>query len=411
MQPRLFAALTADLEAELQRLGYTDGSIGLYRQVWRRIGSFLEQKGCDYFTERLGVQFLETRYDYLALESAGTLTQSQINIGRVVRMLGDFQQHGTILRRYYKQRNLLQTEAFQETLVGYIRDCEQREYSSATRTHYRKTAEKFLSFAESLGITDCGQLKAQHCSAYVQTWLGYQAKTVELQLCGLRSFLRYLHTTGKHAADLASQLPSVRVTKQARIPSAWTAEQVTQVLNAVDRGNPAGKRDYAMLLLAARLGPRSMDIKHLQLQSLHWAERRIEFVASKTSQRLTLPLLPDVGWAIIDYLQHGRPHVDSPYVFLRHLAPIVPFSDDDHLHQIIEKYRRLAHVSLPPKRKRGFHALRHTLASALLEQGTPLSVIADVLGHADPESTGVYLKIDVSRLRECAGDPDKVLEQ
>lgn len=411
MEPRSFAALTADLETELRRLGYTDGSIRQYHQVWRRIGRFLEQQGSACFTEQLGVQFLETRCDYLALEAAGALTQSQVNIGRVVRMLGDFQQHRTVLRRYYKQRNLLQTEAFQETLAGYVRDCEQREHSPVTRTHYRKITEKFLSFAESQAIIDCDQLTAQHCSAYVETWLGYQAKTVELQLCGLRSFLRYLHATGQHGTDLAAQLPTVRVTKQARIPSAWTAEQVTQILKAVDRGNPAGKRDYAMILLAARLGPRSMDIKHLQLQHLHWAERRIEFVASKTGQRLSLPLLPDVGWAIIDYLQHGRPAVDSPYVFLRHLAPIVPFADDDHLHQIIEKYRQLAHVSLPPKRRRGFHALRHTLASVLLDQGTPLSVIADVLGHADPESTGVYLKIDVSRLRECAGDPDQVLDQ
>lgn len=409
MEPQSFASLTADLEAELRRLSYTDGSLALYRQIWRHVALFLEQRGCACFTEELGVQFLETRYDYLAREAAGKLTQNQANIGRVIRMLGDFQRHGTVLRRYYKQRNLVQTEAFQETLAGYVRDCARREYSLATQTHYCKIAEKFLSFAESQGVAECGHLTAQHCLAYVETWLGYQAKTVELQLCGLRSFLRYLHATGQHGQDLAAQLPAVRVAKQARIPSAWTAEQVTQVLKAVDRGNPAGKRDYAMILVAARLGLRTMDIKQLQLQHLHWAEHRIEFVVSKTGQSLSLPLLPDVGWAIIDYLQHGRPAVDSPYVFLRHLAPIVPFADGDHLHQIIEKYRRLAHVSLPPKRKRGFHALRHTLASVLLERDTPLSVIADILGHASPESTGVYLKIDVSRLRECAGDPEEVL--
>lgn len=409
MEPRSFAELTADLEGELRRLSYTKGSLTLYRQIWRQLALFLDRQGSAYYTEELGVQFLETRYDYLALEAAGTLTQGQVNIGRVVRMLGDFQQHGTVLRRYYKQRNLVQTEAFQETLAAYVQDCQHREYSLVTQTHYRKMAEKFLSFAESQGVAACGDLTAQHCLAYVETWLGYQTKTVELQLCGLRSFLRYLHAGGQHGQDLAAQLPAVRVTKQARIPSAWTAEQVSQVLQAVDRGNPAGKRDYAMILVAARLGLRTMDIKQLQLQHLHWAERRIEFVASKTRQSLSLPLLPDVGWAIIDYLQHGRPAVDSPYVFLRHLAPIVPFADDDHLHQIIEKYRQLAHVSLPPQRRRGFHALRHTLASVLLERDTPLSVIADILGHASPESTGVYLKIDVSRLRECAGDPEEVL--
>jgi integrase len=180
-------------------------------------------------------------------------------------------------------------------------------------------------------------------------------------------------------------------------------------LDVIDRGNPTGKRDYAMILLVARLGLRSMDVKHLQLEHLHWADNRIEFVAFKTGQPLTLPLLPDVGWAIIDYLKHGRPQVDSPYVFLRHLAPLEPFSDDDHLHQVLEKYCHMAHVPLPPQRKRGFHALRHTLATALLSQDTALPVIAEVLGHADVDSTAIDLKADVDHLRACAVDPEAVL--
>jgi len=233
MEPRSFASLTADLEAELRRLNYTSGSLAFYRRVWRRLSLFLERQGSVCFTEELGVQFLETEYDYLTLEAAGTLTQSLINIGRVVRMLGDFQQHGTVLRRYYKQRNLIQGEALEATLTAYVCEFEHREYSSVTRTHYRKIAEKFLAFAESQGVAQCGHLTTQHCLAYVEALLGYQAKTVELQLCGLRSFLRYLHDTGQHGVDLAAQLPTVRVTKQARIPSAWTDEQVDKVLKAV----------------------------------------------------------------------------------------------------------------------------------------------------------------------------------
>lgn len=152
-----------------------------------------------------------------------------------------------------------------------------------------------------------------------------------------------------------------------------------------------------------------MDVKHLQLQHIHWAEHRIEMVASKTGKRLNLPLLPDVGWALIDYLKNGRPRVDSPYVFLRHLAPLEPFADEDRLHQVLDKYRKMAHVPLPPQRKRGFHALRHTLATALLSQDTALPIIAEILGHADLDSTAVYLKVDVDRLRLCALDPEEVL--
>ena len=409
MNQKPFCELTADLERELERLNYTTSTIRFYRRMWAKIALFLEAENSDCFTEVLGLRFLETQYNFLEREQNGSLTQGLVNIGRVVRMLGDFQQHHSILRRYYKHRKLLRTDTLKATLSSYTADSQQRQYSRVTQDHYRKGAEKFLSFLESQSITDCTIITAEHCNAYMLTWLGYQAKTVELQCCALRSFLRYLHASRQHAENLADTIPSIPVYKHAGIPSAWTAEQVLQVLSAIDRGNPAGKRDYAMILLVARLGLRSMDIKHLKFSDLQWRERRIEFIASKTGQVISLPLLPDVGWAIIDYLKNGRPKVNSPYLFLRHLAPLEPFANDDHLHQILEKYRKLAHVSLPANKKRGMHALRHTLASVLLEQQTPLPVISDILGHANTDSTGVYLKVGVERLRECALDLGKEL--
>ncbi len=409
MNQSSFPELTTDLERELLRLNYAASSIHFYRRIWNKLSLFLKAENSEFFTEKLGLRFLETQYDFLEREQNGSLTQNLVNIGRVVRMLGDFQQHRCILRRYYKQKELLQTDMYKRVSSSYVDYCQLRQYARATQEHYRKGAEKFLSFLESQGVTDCAFITSKHCSSYMLTWLGYQAKTVELQCCALRSFLRYLHASQQHAQNLADTVPSISIHKHARIPSAWTAEQVNQVLNAIDRGNPSGKRDYAMILLIARLGLRTMDVKHLQITDLYWNERRIEFVVSKTGQTLSLPLLPDVGWAIIDYLKHGRPHVNSPYLFLRHLAPLEPFADDNHLHQILEKYRRLAHVSLPAHKKRGMHALRHTLASVLLEQHTPLTVISDILGHANTDSTAVYLKIDVEQLRECALDLDKEL--
>jgi integrase len=119
-----------------------------------------------------------------------------------------------------------------------------------------------------------------------------------------------------------------------------------------------------------------------------------------------LPLLKDVGWGIIDYLQNGRPVSNSPYIFLRHLAPIEPFSDEDHLCQIIVKYMRLAKIPVAPKKKIGMHSLRHTLATTLMEQHTPIEQIADILGHQSTASTPVYLKSSLNLLRECALDPE-----
>jgi len=402
--------LIALLEKELLRLHYTDQSLKYYRSMWRHIAIFCEINGADHFTEDLGLRFLDKRYNFSELEKSGKLTQSIINVLRVVRMLGDFQQHRSILRRYYKQKELLQHNEFREMLQRYADHCRQKEYSKVTQNHYRNISEKFLSYLESQEIEHIPDIAATHVACYINTLLGYAYKTVELHLCAMRSFLGYLCTSEFHPQNLTRSIPSIKARKQNRIPSVWTPDHVTKLLDIIDRGNPAGKRDYAMILLVARLGLRTMDIKHLKLDNLKWQDNRIELIQSKTSKPLTLPLLPDIGWAIIDYLKNGRPKVESPYVFLRHLAPLEPFSDEDHLHQIVVKYMRLAKIPICPQKKKGMHSLRHTLASRLLEENTPLSVISDILGHLSSDSTAVYLKVNVDMLRECALNPEEVFQ-
>ncbi len=403
-----FQELTKQLENELNRLHYTEASIMQYRRMWKRVATFLQQKGLEDFTEDAGLCFLDEQFNFFELEKSGKLTQSIINVFRVIRMLGDFQQHGSILRRYYKHKELLQTDEYKALRQSYKNYCQQKGYSKCTLKHYSKISETLMSYLESQDIQQSCNILAKHIIDYIKTLSGYSYKTVELQLCGLRSFLRYLYASSLNSADLSKAIPAMKARKQNRIPSVWSQENVTKLLDAIDTGNPAGKRDYAILLLVTRLGLRTIDIKRLQLKHLKWRDNRIELLQSKTKIPLSLPLLPDIGWAIIDYLKNGRPKVASPYLFLRHLAPLEPFSDEDHLHQIVAKYMRLAKISMYPKKKRGMHSLRHTLASRLLEENTPLPIIADILGHISSDSTAVYLKVDISKLRECALDPREV---
>ncbi|MDQ6944857.1 MAG: tyrosine-type recombinase/integrase, partial [Actinomycetota bacterium] len=155
-----------------------------------------------------------------------------------------------------------------------------------------------------------------------------------------------------------------------------------------------------------RLGLRSIDVKRLELCDFDWPGNRLSVVQAKTGHQVWLPLLKDVGWAVIDYLRSGRPASDCPQVFLRHTAPIGPFSDQDHLHQVLVKHARAAHVPVGEERRHGMHSLRHTLATRLMEDGTPVEQIADILGHQSVESTGVYLKSSLGLLATCALDPD-----
>jgi integrase len=179
------------------------------------------------------------------------------------------------------------------------------------------------------------------------------------------------------------------------------------VLNAVDRESPTGKRDLAILLLACRLGIRVGDIRALRLDELHWRRRCISFRQVKTGAALELPLDDEIAEALIDYLRNGRPPTEYREVFVRAVAPFVPFSATDNLYAIFEKYRRLAGVELPARSRRGLHSLRHSLASRLLASGVPLEQVGSILGHQSLDATRVYTSIDIDALRTAALDVDE----
>jgi integrase len=122
-------------------------------------------------------------------------------------------------------------------------------------------------------------------------------------------------------------------------------------------------------LLVTRLGLRSIDVKRLEFSDFGWPGCRLSVAQAKTGRRVQLPLLKDVGWAVIDYIRTGRPASDGPQVFLRHTAPVGPFSEQDHLHQILVKHARAAHVRVSEERRHGMHSLRHTLATRLKGRG------------------------------------------
>jgi len=397
--------LITRLERELIRVGYAEATLNYYRSIWKRIIAYFEERGETFFSEAVAMEYVDNKCDFFAKEKAGALTQSNVYLFRVVRMMGDFQQHGVILRRYERTLSRVNNPQNQAHLAKFKTHCAASGYATHTRNSYARTAENFLCYIEAHGIS-LETITAVDLTAFVKTLLGYSYKMVEFVLCGTRAFLRFLHREGMVPADCAESLPNIQSRKQTRIPSVWNKDDLLKLLDAIDRGNPSGKRDYAIILLVARLGLRSIDVKRLTFSHFNWNENYFEFSQSKTGRLVRLPILKDVGWAIIDYIKNGRPVSDSPYVFLRHLAPIQPFADEDHLHQIIRKYHRLAKIPVSSPKRIGMHSLRHTLATTLMENNVSVDDIAGILGQQSTESTPIYLKSSLNLLRECALSPE-----
>ena len=404
MENQNLKELIVNLEKELLRLGYSEGSMTFYKRRWQQLLAFAKEQGVTHYSERLGIDFIEQYFNIQEKDFEGTLKQCEVQNLRVIRMVGDFQLHGTVLRRYYKHKELLHNPYFIEVINDFKQYCINKDYSTATIEHYTKQSSRFLDYADSQSISSCGDISLTLINRYIKTLAGYTYKTVEQQLCSLRALFKYLFKDDLIVTDFSQKIPMVQSRKKTRIPSVWSVSDLKKLIAAIDRGSPVGKRDYAMILLACHLGLRVSDIKKLTFENFHWEDKQLVFTQSKTRTSLSLPLVQDVGWAVIDYLKYGRPDIDSPYLFIRHLAPFLPFSENDHLHQIIIKYMRLAHIPVSPKKRVGMHSLRHTLASLLLENDTPLPVISNILGHLDVESSAVYLKVDIKKLKECPLD-------
>ena len=315
-------------------------------------------------------------------------------------MVGDFQLHSTVLRRYYKHKEILSDDYYKSISNDFRSNCKQKDYSQVTVDHYVKQSERFMDYLVSQNIYNGHDITLPIIHAYLKTLAGYTYKTVEQNICSIRSFLRYLLEKDILEIDLALKLPMIQARKQTRIPSVWSKEELEKLIAAIDRGNPKGKRDYAIILIACILGLRVSDIKKLTFENFHWKEKQLIFTQSKTRETVTLPLPNEIGWAVIDYLTYGRPKVESSILFVRHMAPFLPFSEGDHLSQMIQSYMRIAHLPTL-KKHRGMHSLRHTAASRMFENDTSLSVISEILGHTDPDSTAVYLKVNIDKLKEC----------
>ena len=399
--------LVCGLDAELVRLGYKASTMVWYRGCWRRLEKFCASSGVQEFSLDVALTWVDDACGgFFAKEQVGALKPTDVYLFRVAQMLDDFAVHGAVLRRYSRTVGKLADDQ-SDVLARFQAGLQASDCAASTVRAYGTVAGEFLAFTGRRG--GLASLDARIISGFVATLAGYQAKTVEHKLCAVRSFLRFAGSDGLVDGAVLAVVPAAKSTRQARIPSVWDRAEVTKILEAVDRANPCGKRDYALILLITRLGLRGIDVKRLRFSDLDWPGNRLSVVQAKTGHRVQLPLLKDVGWAVIDYIRSGRPRCDCREVFVRHTAPIGPFSDQDHLHQILVKYARAAHVPLGEGRRHGMHSLRHTLATRLLEEGTPIEQIADILGHQSVTATGVYLKSSLSLLAKCALDPDASL--
>jgi len=275
----------------------------------------------------------------------------------------------------------------------------QRGLSAASLPNYLSYAEQFLQEKFAQGELRLDALRALDITAYVKLHVAKLSPgRAKLLVTALRGFLRYLLHQGKIAIDLSPCVLPVACWSFSEIPKSLPPGTVERVLARCNRKTSIGRRNYAILLLLARLGLRAGEVVTLNLEDLDWESGLIK-IRRKGSRWTQLPLLEDVGVAIAAYLRSDRPPSSSRRVFLRHCAPARGFAGTISISSIVR--RTLIGAGVDSART-GAHVLRHTLAVDLLRNGATLHEIGDVLGHCSPNTTAIYAKVDLVALRSIA---------
>lgn len=377
-------------------LGLADATVGHYRSEGLAIIlNRHNEVGAEQFSEEILNQVVaEKRIQY---EHGQTGRASYQNLRKAAYWLQEMHQTGHItLAKVPKWGQREPVAPFNALLLDFC--VEAQSSMAATSLNVARSAiRRFLFEMEDHGfrsLTDITQINVNGCVAdFAAHYTGGLGSAISF----VRLFLRFLFEHNLTTIDLSQSLPEL-VTTRKMFREGFTESELEHLLEHPDRTTAIGKRDYAMMVLAAQSGLRACDVVRLELGSIDWRAREIRLIQHKTGEPLSLPLEAESGNAIADYILNGRPDSTHSNIFLCHMGVIRPL-DARAASGVVSKHMKLAGI---PAKRRAFHALRRTFGTRLLQNEVSFELIQQLLGHRDMDSIKLYLSIDEQGLKQCA---------
>lgn len=376
-----------------QRKDYDKKSIRYIEGTWRQFREYCDENGFDHYLPEYKDSFLA---------NLGTLTPA-LKPSTIIRKTGNMKILDLYSRKgTWEKGHLYSAPDLSEDLSEFVSSQEEylkkRHYAVASIETINKQTTAVLSFFQGKGAQKLSEVTDANISDYVFSLKGHAKSTLRCELNRLKQILYNAYLLQYTTEDLSVYVPTFSLGQPQSKVKIWKSSEIDKVLDTVDRSNPKGLRDAAIITIASELGMRSKDITNLKLEDIDWEVCSITFTQSKTGKALTLPLNEKTGSAIIDYLR-VRPATDSEYLFVNMNPPydkMKSFSSSFH------KYVSRSGVSVPVDAHHGLHSLRATLATRLLSADVDPDDIVSMIGHSDRESLHHYIRMDIEHLRECA---------
>ena len=378
--------LYEQLTAILQKEEYAKSTIQLYQEYVKRIKKFMLTNGITYYSPLVADQYYREE-----VESKNYINSTKRCFKTVIRRLNDICSDKRFVYSV-PRKDLSVPEQYHLIKIEYLEYCRKIGNRPSTIKTKERLLHMFLTYLDENNCKSFGDINR---SEIIQFSLDLANKEFYPEL---RDFLRYLLVQGYVDKDFSTLIP--KFNRGIRIPETYDISEITKVENAVDRTISPGKRDYAILLLASRLGMRAGDIASLKLNSLDFENQRIKFVQNKTAGISNLYMIPEIKTALLDYLSAERPISTNEHVFLKSFAPYTEISYSV-VSFVVKKYMIRSGINISGK-KHGSHSLRSSLASSMVNSGVPYETVRKVLGHDSPNAIRHYARLDIRMLRNCA---------
>ena len=308
MEKRSFEEVTCQAETCLKdRLSRAAGTLKYYNCHWRKIKRFMESKGIDFIDSSICQDYLLQTF---GVRDYSTLAKGEKDTVKTITTLIEFIESGTI----QSKKEVIDFEgSIGQHMINYLAFKTFQRLAKHTIDEYEQHLNRFLRFLKENHVHSIKAVNQSHILHYIKRINPKTISLAHISLRTLRDFFRYLYNHRFLETDLSYMLPKDNYKNQAKIPSIYTADEIESLIAATDKGSAVGKRDYAIILLAARLGLRASDIANLKFENIFWEQNTINLTQFKTGQKLELPLLAEVGNAIVDYLKYSRPKSDEPF--------------------------------------------------------------------------------------------------
>lgn len=375
--------------AYLQKNGFSENRIADYKSWWK--------KGIENYMKEHAIQFYDVLTGDNYVRSLPELTSYRYEkMRRSIGILSSFLETGEVAKKTApKVRHELSGE-IGKLAEEFLTFKKERRVAEQTIAINRRVLSQFITSLQMKNICCVANLQENDILEFISSTHNLTLQRMYV----IRLFCRYLYQNGHTKHDLEYVIGRSPARSTEKLPSVYSAKEVKEIEKHIDRGRHGGKRNYAMFLLASRLGLRVSDIVNLKFENLDWDSNTIKLEQVKTNKPIELPLLAEVGEAIVDYLQYERAISKRKEVFLSITPPYEKLSRQT-VTSTIQRIIMDSGIDIS-KRKFGMHAMRHSLAGQLLHNDTPLPVISEVLGHTSSQATMNYLRIDTDKLIQCS---------